>query len=475
MYKFFIRNAEAAKSKKALASLCFTARIQGIVTQFSTGVKVDAVAFIEKSEAKKSSTLDNYLKSVVFYEAKKDSDEESVSVYDKLEEISDAVSSMVKAGADKAAIKERIALIVNAEKEKRANDYREEKKKAKEAVKEQKRQSVLEYVNKFLADIQDGRQTSKGEQYSKNTIRVWRQFQRVFAMFYNKHPFTWKEIDRTVVGKFQKFMADDGQAKTTSAKYMGCLRTIIRFAFDDDVNDNPKSLRLIKIANAKEHEKAKEIYLTDEEVRALYDMELSGLYDKVRDVFLMGCFTAQRFSDYSKISKDDYRVTDRGTEVLDIIQQKTKKKAVVPILNDMERAILEKYDYTMPKVVEQVLNRYMKTILHKLSEQVPSLAKKEVTMLYKSERKAEENNDDVNYERNAKGEVIKAKWEMVSSHTARRTGATLMYLSGRYNITEMMRITGHSTYKIFEEYIKLSGDEFADDIKKRKEREEETF
>ena len=38
-----------------------------------------------------------------------------------------------------------------------------------------------------------------------------------------------------------------------------------------------------------------------EELEALYDMELTGLEEKVRDVFLIGCYTAQRFSDYSRI------------------------------------------------------------------------------------------------------------------------------------------------------------------------------
>jgi integrase len=48
---------------------------------------------------------------------------------------------------------------------------------------------------------------------------------------------------------------------------------------------------------------------------------------------------------------------------------------------------------------------------------------------------------------------MKRKCDLVHTHTARRTGATLMYLSGM-DIYDIMKITGHSTPQTLKKYIK---------------------
>ena len=62
------------------------------------------------------------------------------------------------------------------------------------------------------------------------------------------------------------------------------------------------------------------------------------------------------------------------------------------------------------------------------------------------------------------GNVIVPRYECVTSHTARRTGITNMYLSHKYTILQMMHVSGHKTQKTFMDYIKLSSGEIADEI-----------
>ena len=52
------------------------------------------------------------------------------------------------------------------------------------------------------------------------------------------------------------------------------------------------------------------------------------------------------------------------------------------------------------------------------------------------------------------------KWQLVSSHTARRTFASLEYLAGTPTVT-IMAVTGHKTTSAFLSYLKLSPDEHA--------------
>ena len=58
----------------------------------------------------------------------------------------------------------------------------------------------------------------------------------------------------------------------------------------------------------------------------------------------------------------------------------------------------------------------------------------------------------------------KQKWELISSHTARRSAATNMYLTGRMKTYEIMRLTGHTSEKNFFRYIKVTNEESADRI-----------
>ena len=64
-------------------------------------------------------------------------------------------------------------------------------------------------------------------------------------------------------------------------------------------------------------------------------------------------------------------------------------------------------------------------------------------------------------------DLIVPRYDCVTSHTARRTGITNMYLSHKYTILQMMHVSGHKTQKTFMDYIKLSSEEIADEIAER--------
>ena len=58
---------------------------------------------------------------------------------------------------------------------------------------------------------------------------------------------------------------------------------------------------------------------------------------------------------------------------------------------------------------------------------------------------------------------------MVSLHTARRTFITNIYLSGKFSVEFMMKLSGHKKYDTFKKYVRLSAEENADDIAKSAE------
>ena len=60
--------------------------------------------------------------------------------------------------------------------------------------------------------------------------------------------------------------------------------------------------------------------------------------------------------------------------------------------------------------------------------------------------------------------VTREKWELISSHTTRRSAATNMYLTGRMKTLEIMKLTGHRTEQNFFRYIRPTGDDTARSI-----------
>ena len=105
----------------------------------------------------------------------------------------------------------------------------------------------------------------------------------------------------------------------------------------------------------------------------------------------------------------------------------------------------------------------MKEILKDLSETVPTLAVKVPTKMTMKQKK-KEGLSEMAVERNDKGEVVMLRYDCVTTHTARRSGITNMYLSLKFTIVQMMHVSGHKTPKTFMDYIKLSSDEIADEI-----------
>lgn len=158
--------------------------------------------------------------------------------------------------------------------------------------------------------------------------------------------------------------------------------------------------------------------------------------ERIRDLFILGCLTALRYSDYSTLTKDNFQD--------DYIVKRTKKTNVdvkVPA-HDYVKEIFNKYHGLVPSgLCIQYFNKYLKVIM------------KEIGLT-----------DPVTYSFTKGGKLVtvtKEKWELISSHTARRSAATNMYLTGRMKTLEIMRLTGHRSEQNFFRYIRLTNDDTA--------------
>jgi len=181
------------------------------------------------------------------------------------------------------------------------------------------------------------------------------------------------------------------------------------------------------------------VYLTNNDIVRLYYFKgLSKKQERIKDLFIIGCLTALRYSDYSTLTKENFKDG--------MIIKKTKKTGVVVIIpmHDYVKEIYDKYEGNLVfNLCPQHFNRYLKKIC-----------------------KLVEFDSDVSFSYTRGGEVItevKKKWELISSHTARRSAATNMLISGMKPY-EIMAVTGHTTEKSFFRYIGITTSNIAKQI-----------
>ncbi len=339
-----------------------------------------------------------------------------------------------------------------------------EKERLGQEIRDRRSKSVKTYITTFVKQMESGEvRTKKGELYEKQTIKTWKQLMRILLDFYDKHPFTWDEIDQNLVNRFITHLEKCGYMKKTRDKYLRLFKQVISDSEKLGYHTNHVGKHLITRLNIKESDKSKEIYLTKEELESMYHMELEGYQEIVRDLFLIGCYTGQRFSDFSTINEGCIGTTSKGVRVIRLEQVKTGSMVVVPIMDEKLEILLKKYNYNVPTITDQFFNREIKEIGRILSETVPSLSRKERTLLKKQERLSEERNV-IRFERDSQGHVVKPRYQLISSHTCRRSCITNMYLSRKYTIPQMMSVSGHKDERTFREYVKLDKDELAETV-----------
>lgn len=322
----------------------------------------------------------------------------------------------------------------------------------------------IELLRHKIKEMESGLNRNNGRKFSQATILQWKNFLRLLCSYEQTYTeISFEDIDSSFWDSFKQYCEQEGLMPKSINKYLAVFRALIAYAQSNGIKVSDTALSSYKKVPIFDDDIKAKTYLNEMELQALYDMKLTGLKDRVRDIFMLGCYLGQRVSDYNNLTRDDFTTTRRGNRVVSFTQEKTNNAVIVPIIYDNVYAIARKYDYNFPRISHGVINRCIKEILAELSVSVPSLRKTMRTAITLKEQLAE-NQGRVSFTRDAKGYVIKPRYELVSTHTARRSCITNLYLSNRFSVSQLMSISGHKSEKAFNEYICCSSEEIADVI-----------
>jgi integrase len=236
-----------------------------------------------------------------------------------------------------------------------------------------------------------------------------------------------ESIDYEFYLKFKAFLDNNKRYKpNTTATHLRDLKAIMTEARNRGKH-NSSAYLVIK----KKFEDVDTTYMTIEEINRLYNMRLLGVRAMARDLFVLGCHTAMRYSDYSKLSMAHI---SKGNIVYKT--QKTDTTVIIPA-HPRVIEILERWQGSAPPVSLTSLNKIIKQVCQELGIFDDLIPIKEGRTVRYMER-----------------------YNFISTHTARRSGATNMYLAG-IPAQSIMKITGHTTEASFMKYLRITKEQNA--------------
>jgi len=255
-------------------------------------------------------------------------------------------------------------------------------------------------------------------------IRLLKQFQLT-----NNKQIKFESINQQLLEEFATFLYKEKKTSNNTIQsliklikaYLNAMADIVGIDFQF------KPLKMLKKYDTPS------VVLTEGEIERLREVELSGIEDIVRKLFLIQIYILVRYSDLQKIEPYHFN-KERAT--VKIVQQKTRSEVEAPI-SEKIKGFLEEWNYTLPKISHKTYNQYLKIVCKKsgIDTQIEQIRFRGI------ERITE----------------VHQKYELISSHTARRTGITL--LVDKIPMEHVRKISGHRSISSLMKYVRFTQQE----------------
>lgn len=248
-----------------------------------------------------------------------------------------------------------------------------------------------------------------------------------------KYKVSFDSITSIFYNKYQRFCYEVMEYEpNTFGKRIKDLKAFMNWAKRNRLTENDQHSHFKVINN-----KAAKPYLTQDEIDSIKSLNLTdnSMQEKARDLFLLCYYTAQRFSDLKHIKPENTRIVDGGKHII-IDQEKSTSIVEIPVHPYLE-SFWEKYDNTVPNLSNQKMNEALKEVAKKAGV-IEAVNK-------------------VSYKGGEKADAVLYKYELVTTHIARRSWATNAYKSGMTPYM-IMQVTGHKTEADLLRYLQLDAE-----------------
>jgi integrase len=291
-------------------------------------------------------------------------------------------------------------------------------------MEKEEKNSLISFIQEFLGEIQKGNtqlKPSTGQNYGSLLSRL-----QLFLDHKHKKDLLFDDINQRFYDEFVNFLMQKTNCTLAGAgKHIKNLKSAMNKALERKLHKNTahlsKSFKVFRIEPNK-------IFLTEEEIAKIAELNLADAkeLEREKDRFLLAYYLLLRFSDVRQLEKRMF-FENEGRTYLRIKHQKTGNESILPVKKDALH-LLEKYNYCFDFTANQVANRHLKTIAGMAGINEPTLES---------------------------GKTL-PKSKFVTTHTARRSAATNLYLQG-VSLKTIADLGGWKSLKTLMIYLKASG------------------
>ena len=295
-------------------------------------------------------------------------------------------------------------------------------------------QKPATFIMKQIIEAKTCAESSK-KQYRSNIDK----FERFLKE--NEIPNTWESMNLDTINRYQKQIIKENPLhphntlrniiKGTIFNLLGIAdkRLDIPFKWSDS---NLNSFEFVKDKSNKELADNKKVSLTEEQLNKFYKHIITGTerqikkYTEIRDLFILQCLVGQRIGDMQKFFNGDNEM-DEEAGTISIIQQKTKARAIIPLL-PLAKEIISKYENK-----ELLYYKERKSIVNEALKEVAEQAGLD---------------EPITYEENGIKQT-QPLYKLLHTHTARHTFITILCRKGIPKETVIIA-TGHEDTKMID-------------------------
>ncbi|MBK9247173.1 MAG: integrase catalytic domain-containing protein [Ignavibacteria bacterium] len=293
--------------------------------------------------------------------------------------------------------------------------------------------TIQSAIVEFQKQLKEGTRPSKrriGKTVSYSYLQLFQTVENtLIAILPDKAPFTYlntKEFASKLNEHRTKQWSD-----VSALKYILLIRRFLLWCKDSHLYNFEEFPHILTLPE--EHESTL-FALTDDELRSIENLDLSDrpALDKVRDLFLISCYTGLRYSDVSRLGAEHI-----GTNEIGLSTKKTGDNVRCPITPRL-RKVLDKYapGYIFNKISSQRANEHLKLIARKAEI---------IGMM-----------EMVTYKFGQKVVEVKPKCDLIAWHCSRRTFITLSLVKGVQPMA-VQSVSGHKKdSKAFNRYVKFA-------------------
>jgi site-specific recombinase XerD len=285
--------------------------------------------------------------------------------------------------------------------------------------------SLIQFVTDYVEDCKSGKLDLRPGTWKKFISHLNKL--KSYATTRGLDDIGFGDVNLPFYDDFKKYLRGSGVGRSGVANHIKCLKKFMQLGLDMELHTNLAfKSKAFKAERVQPNDK---IYLTTDEIQAMADLDLSArpAMEKERDRFLLSYYLVLRYGDSIRICEAN--ISHHGGQYYyKNIAEKTDSVSFVPI-KPLALEIIRKHNYDLSGETNQEANRKLKVI-------------------------AAHAGILTNMAGPGGGKVPKSTF--VTTHTARRSAATNLLLSG-VPLSEIMQLGGWKFEATLKQYLLAGG------------------